>query len=59
MKHRHLLYASLIAIFIVLSGCATTTPLINASAYGDSSAVQKLIKEGANINEPDSKVTHL
>jgi len=54
MKHRNLLYASLIAIFLILSGCAAKTPLIIASKDGDSSAIQRLLNEGANINEPDS-----
>jgi hypothetical protein len=54
MKHRNILYASLIAIFFMVSGCAVKTPLIIASKDGDSSAIQKLLNEGANINEPDS-----
>jgi hypothetical protein len=40
---------------ILLSGCAAKSSLIQASAKGDSLAVQKLINEGANVNEPDSK----
>jgi ankyrin repeat protein len=55
MKYSHALFAFIILIFFVFSGCASTTPLIKASASGDSLAVQKLINEGANINEPDSR----
>jgi hypothetical protein len=55
MKHSNLFFAFIIAIFLFVTGCASTTPLIKASANGDSLAVQKLINEGANINEPDSK----
>ena len=55
MKNRNLLYASLIAISLILSGCAAKTPLIKASQEGDALAVQQLISQGANINEPDSK----
>ena len=54
MKHSNLFFAFIIVIFLIVSGCASTTPLIKASANGDSWAVQKLIYEGANINEPDS-----
>jgi len=55
MKHRNLIFAFVIAIFLIVSGCASTTPLIKASIEGDSLAVQKLIDAGANINEPDSR----
>lgn len=55
MKHRNLIFALIIAIFLIVSGCASTTPLIKASKEGDSLAVQKLIDAGANINEPDSR----
>ncbi len=54
MKHRNYFFAFVIAIFLIVSGCASTNSLINASANGDSLAVQKLISAGANINEPDS-----
>ena len=54
MKHRNLFFAFVISTFLIVSGCASTTPLIKASKNGDSLAVQKLIDEGANINEPDS-----
>jgi hypothetical protein len=53
MKHRNIIFAFMIAIFLIVSGCAAKTPLIKASASGDSSAVQKLINEGSNVNEPD------
>jgi ankyrin repeat protein len=55
MKHRNYFFAFIIAIFFIISGCASTTPLIKASKEGDSLAVQKLIDGGANINEPDSR----
>ena len=55
MNHSNLFFAVIIAVFLIVTGCASTTPLIKASASGDSLAVQKLINEGANINEPDSK----
>lgn len=55
MKHRNLIFAFIITIFLIVSGCASTTPLIKASINGNSLAVQKLIDAGANINEPDSK----
>lgn len=54
MKNRYLFFAFIIATLLIFSSCASTTPLINASAHSDSLAVQKLLKEGANINEPDS-----
>ena len=40
---------------LLISGCAAKIPLINASAAGDTFATEKLIKEGANINEKDSE----
>lgn len=55
MKIRNHFYAFVIAIFLIVSGCAATTPLIKASKEGDALAVQKLIDAGANINEPDSR----
>jgi len=54
MKYRNLIFAFVIATFLIVSGCASTTPLIKASIKGDSLAIQKLIDAGANINEPDS-----
>jgi hypothetical protein len=56
MKHGNFYFAFIIAVFFIISGCATVpkTPLIEASTKGDAVAVQKLINEGANINEPDS-----
>lgn len=47
----------LLAIILIMGmtiGCASTTPLIKASKDGDSSAVQKLVDAGANVNEADS-----
>ncbi len=53
MKHRNFIFAFIIATILIILGCAST-PLIKASAKGDSLAVQKLINEVANINEQDS-----
>lgn len=40
-----------LAICIGLAaGCATTTPLIEASKEGDTAAVQALLREGADVN---------
>jgi hypothetical protein len=39
--------------FLFISGCAVKSPLIKASEEGDTFTTEKLIKEGANINEPD------
>jgi len=55
MKHHYHFIASIITIFLITSGCAVKTPLIKASGSGDSLAVQKLIDEGANINESDGE----
>ena len=55
MKHRNSFFALIITIFLIVSGCASTTPLIKTSKESYSLAVQKLIDAGANINEPDSR----
>ncbi|HOR87216.1 MAG TPA: ankyrin repeat domain-containing protein [Bacillota bacterium] len=55
MKHNNFILAFLFSIFLIIFGCASTNPLIKATKAGDSSAVQKLIDTGVNINEPDSK----
>lgn len=55
MKHRSLYFAFIISLFLVVSGCASKTPLIKASASGNTATIQKLINEGANINEPDGR----
>ncbi|MGB5218472.1 MAG: ankyrin repeat domain-containing protein [Smithella sp.] len=54
MKYRYSFYFFIISIMLMLSSCAST-PLIDASASGNSLAVQKLIDAGANVNEPDSR----
>ena len=54
MTHRNLFFAFIIAIFLMLAGCATKSSLIQASSKGDYQAVQKLIQNGVNINEADS-----
>lgn len=51
MKHRNYFFAFIIATFLIVSGCASTTPLLKASSKGDTVTIQKLVKEGANINE--------
>ena len=38
----------------LITSCAAKSPLIQASSQGDVLTAQKLIQEGANINEPDS-----
>ena len=55
MKHRNHFFAFIIVIFLMVSACATKTPLIKAIEYGDSLAVQKLINQGADINESGGK----
>ncbi len=55
MKYGRHYFAFLIITFLFMNGCATKTPLIIATENGDSSAIQHLIKQGSNINEPDSK----
>ena len=54
MKLCRLFFVFLIITFLLINGCVTKTPLIIATESGNSSAVQQLIKQGANINEPDS-----
>ena len=42
------------AIILGISGCATSkSALMNAASMGDIETVQKLVKNGANINEKD------
>ncbi len=41
------------ALFLFISGCAANSPLIKATKDGDILATEKLIREGANINESD------
>ena len=55
MKHRSLYFAFVIAAICIFSGCNAKSPLIHASAAGDSLAVQKIINEGTYINEPDCR----
>jgi hypothetical protein len=37
----------------IITGCATTSPLIKATMKGDTPTIQKLLNEGANVNERD------
>lgn len=55
MKNRNLFFILVIVMFLIFCGCATVSqsPLFHASERGDSSTVQKLINEGANVNEQD------
>ena len=55
MKKKSFLFAFVIANFFIVSACVPTTPLIKASKAGDSSAIEQLVDEGVNINEPDSR----
>lgn len=43
------------AFFLIMAGCAAKSPLMKASEHGDIHTAQKLIKEGAQINERDDK----
>jgi uncharacterized protein len=52
MKHRNF-FTFIISILLIISGCAST-PLMKASENGDTYTTEKLIKEGAKINEQDS-----
>jgi ankyrin repeat protein len=47
----------IIAAFFMITGCATKTPFIQSCTKGESSVVQKMIKEGVDINQPDSNGT--
>lgn len=55
MKHRNLFFVLIISTFLITINCATVpkTPLIEAAIKGNPLAVEKLIIDGANINEPD------
>ncbi len=55
MKNRNFFILVITIMLFILSGCAAKSPLIRASSSGDSSTVQKLINEGANVNEADSR----
>lgn len=44
-----------VTVLLVIFGCASKIPLIEASKAGDSMAVQKLLDAGANVNEPDRR----
>jgi len=45
----------LIPALLILFGCAEKSQLIQASAKGDPTSIQNLVKQGANVNEADSK----
>lgn len=49
--------ACLVSVLLLIGGCAAKplSPLIQASAKGDHAAVQRLISEGADINETDDQ----
>jgi len=53
MKYKKYFFLLIISVALIIASCASKTPLIKASQAGDSLAVQKLIDQGANINEPD------
>lgn len=53
MKFRYSFFVFIIATLLIINGCAAKSPLIQASSKNDSFTVQKLIEEGANINEVD------
>lgn len=56
MKHCYSLFTLIIFVCFIITGCATVpkTPLTEAASKGDSITVQKLIKNGSDINEADS-----
>ena len=60
MKFLSSLWSLALAASLITAGCASSTPLIEAAANGDTKTVIKLIGEGAGINEADrSGVTPL
>jgi ankyrin repeat protein len=52
MKRLHGIIIMFFIIFLSLSGCRTMTPLSKASMQGDINAMNALIKQGCNLNEP-------
>ena len=44
----------IITALLIMTGCASKPPIINAAGSGDISTVKKLYAEGRNINEADS-----
>lgn len=46
-------FVFVLAIFLILSGCTVNSPLIKATQNGNFEEVKKLIRSGANVNEPD------
>jgi len=54
MKYSRALLAFIIFAYF-LTGSASATPLTDAALAGDSSAIQKLLNEGSNVNETDKK----
>jgi hypothetical protein len=53
MKYHYDIYAFIIVVLLMTTGCAVKSSLINAASKGDTLTTQKQIKEGANINEVD------
>jgi hypothetical protein len=41
----------IIGLLTIITGCATTTPLMQAAGRGDVSTLKDLIDKGADINE--------
>ena len=44
-----------VILALILSGCASMTPLTKAASEGNVSAINQLLKNGANINETTNK----
>jgi hypothetical protein len=44
-------FFSILSMLILLSGCATTTPLENAAKSGDITTVKDLLNKGADVNK--------
>lgn len=55
MKHKIGRLFLFFTIIILLSGCATMSPLSKASSAGNIAAMRALIKQGVDVNEPAEK----
>jgi hypothetical protein len=53
MRCIHFAIVLIIAVLLMTSGCAAKSPLLNAASKGDIDTAQKLIKNGAVIEEKD------
>ncbi len=53
MKFRYSSFIFIITASLIIAGCAAKSPLLVASSKGDINTAQKLINNGANIEEKD------